>query len=83
MVVHIAGIRRALNVIIAMEQSGVNRGIFVNTTGVFSKFRSASEEYEIIESKMVERLRNNDIKFAIIRPSMIYGNEKDKEDCFE
>lgn len=76
-VVHIAGIRRALNVIRAMEELDVNRGIFVNTTGVFSKFRVASEEYRIIESEMIERLQNSQIKYAIIRPTMIYGNGKD------
>ncbi len=76
-VVHIAGIRRALNVIRAMEELDVNRGIFVNTTGVFSKFRVASEEYRIIESEMIERLQNSQIKYAIIRPTMIYGNGRD------
>ena len=76
-VINIAGIRKALNVIEAMERVGVKKGIFVNTTGIFSKFRMASEEYKFIEPKMIEKFRNNGVKFAIIRPTMIYGNGKD------
>jgi len=76
-VVHIAGIRRALSVIRTMEELEVNRGIFVNTTGVFSKFRVASEEYRIIESEMIEKFSRNEIKYTIIRPTMIYGNGRD------
>ncbi len=76
-VINIAGIRKALNVIEAMKIAGVKKGIFVNTTGVFSKFRMASEEYKIIEPKMLGELQNNGVKFAIIRPTMIYGNGKD------
>jgi len=77
MVIHIAGIKRALNVMVAMEKTGIKSGIFVNTTGVFSEFRVASEEYRIIESEMIERLQNSQIKYAIIRPTMIYGNGRD------
>ena len=76
-VINIAGIRKALNVIEAMKMAGVKKGIFVNTTGIFSKFRMASEEYKFIEPKMLEELQNNGVKFAIIRPTMIYGNGKD------
>jgi len=73
-VVNIAGIRGALSLINAMVKADVKKGIFVNTTGVFSKFKSASKEYKIIEAEMIERFSRNEIKYAIIRPTMIYGN---------
>ena len=77
LIVHIAGIKLALNILNAMKISGVKQGIFVNTTGVFSKFRLASEEYKVIESKMFQILFEERIKFVIVRPTMIYGNGKD------
>jgi len=60
-----------------MKRSGVSQGIFVNTTGIFSKFRSASEGYKAIESKMSQFFIQNRTKFVIVRPTMIYGNGKD------
>jgi len=77
-VVHIGGIRTALNVIRLMVKYSINKGIFVNTTGIYSKFRSASEEYQQIETNMLRIFQENKIQFVILRPTMIYGDGIDK-----
>jgi len=75
-VLHIAGIQKTLNVIEPAVQSSVKRAIVVHTTGIYSKFKSASEEYKTIELKMDEIIADNDsaIHITILRPTMIYGN---------
>ena len=77
-IVHIVNIRHTLKVLNAALANNVKRDICVHTTGIFSKFRIASEEYKIIESKIKELLSNNDISVTILRPTMIYGDMHDK-----
>lgn len=75
-VIHIAGIQKTLNVIEVAIKRGVKRGILVHTTGIYSKFKSASEEYENIEievNKMINQ-EGAEIKVTILRPTMIYGD---------
>jgi uncharacterized protein YbjT (DUF2867 family) len=51
-ILHIAGIQKSLNVLIAAVMNNVRHGIFVHTTGIYLKFKSASEEYIKIEYQM-------------------------------
>lgn len=71
--VHVAGIGTAENVIAACKRMGVRRVIFVNTTGLFSKYRRYAAEYRRIE----ERILASGLDYTIIRPTMIYGNARD------
>lgn len=73
-VIHLVNIRYSPQVIQACRVSGVNRVIFVNTTGIFSKFRECSQEYKCLENGIL----NSNLDYTIIRPTMIYGNERDK-----
>jgi len=78
-VLHIAGIQKTLNVIEAAVTNGVRRGILVHTTGIYSQFKSASEEYKHVEDEM-HRLINSDsanLNITILRPTMIYGDMSD------
>ena len=77
-IVHIVNIRHTLSVLNASIKNGVKRIICVHTTGIFSKFRIASEEYMIIENKIKEILAKNNIKMTILRPTMIYGDICDR-----
>jgi nucleoside-diphosphate-sugar epimerase len=77
-IVHIINIRHTLRVLNAAIKNGVKRIVSVHTTGIFSKFRNASEEYMIIEKEIKEILTKNDIKMTILRPTMIYGDVCDK-----
>ncbi len=77
-IVHIVNIRHTLKIINAAKKNKVPRAIFVHTTGIYSKFRIASEEYLIIEEKLKEIVNNSNIKITILRPTMIYGDICDR-----
>lgn len=77
-VFHIVNIRYSLNIIEAAIRNNVKRAILVHTTGIYSKFRIASEEYKIIENKLQEIIKNAEIKVTILRPTMIYGDLCDR-----
>ena len=55
------------------QRAGCRRAFCVTTTGVFSAFNSYSKMYRDIEARM----RESEIAVTILRPSMIYGNERD------
>jgi nucleoside-diphosphate-sugar epimerase len=57
----------------AALRAGVNRVFFVTTTGVFSKFNDLSAGYRDIE----EGIRNSGLNWTILRPTMIFGSERD------
>lgn len=77
-IVHIVNIRYTLKILNAAIENDVNRIISVHTTGIYSKFRIASEEYVTIEKEIKEILSKSDIKITILRPTMIYGDMCDK-----
>jgi nucleoside-diphosphate-sugar epimerase len=58
---------------VAINTRGIQRAFFVTTTGVFSTFHSYAALYREIESEM----RQSAFGVTILRPSMIYGNERD------
>ena len=73
-VVHIAGILFSKGIVEAGRKNNVQWFILVHTTGRFSKFRSASENYIQIEDKLIEEHSN----ITILRPTMIYGSSMDR-----
>jgi nucleoside-diphosphate-sugar epimerase len=77
-IVHIVNVRHTLKIINAAINNNVKRAICVHTTGIFSKFRIASEEYATIENKLKEILSKNEMKMTILRPTMIYGDTCDR-----
>jgi len=77
-VLHIAGIHSSLNVVKAAMENNVKWLILVHTTGVYSKYKSASSEYLSIEREIETLIKNKDVKLTILRPTMIYGSIHDK-----
>lgn len=77
-IVHIVNIRYTLPVIRAAIKHNVGRAICVHTTGVYSKFKAASEEYLAIETELSSLLESADINVTILRPTMIYGDMCDR-----
>ena len=53
---------------------GIKRALFVSTTGIYSRFRAVTTEYLQSEAAINE----SGIAFTIIRPSMIYGTDRDR-----
>lgn len=68
-----ANLRHARVMLPELANLGVTRAFCVTTTGVFSKHHSYSSVYQQIENEM----RDSPISVTILRPSMIYGNERD------
>lgn len=73
-VLHIVNIRYTLPLIKAAIKNEVPRVICVHTTGIYSKFRVASEEYLVIEKEIRRTLSEEQLKITILRPTMIFGD---------
>ena len=61
----------------AAVEDCVRRLILVHTTGIYSKYKAAGEEYRKTDSYVEEKCRENNIVLTILRPTMIYGNIHD------
>lgn len=72
--VEMANLRYARSFLPVLIKSGVRRAFCITTTAVFSKFHTYAASYNEIE----EFLSCSSVDVTILRPSMIYGNEKDK-----
>jgi uncharacterized protein YbjT (DUF2867 family) len=70
---HIAGIHLSLPLVKAAAEAGVRRMILVHTTGIYSKFKEAGEEYRQIDRQIEEICRLCGVILTILRPTMIYG----------
>lgn len=75
-ILHIAGIGWTPKVIDAAIRNNVDRAILVHTTGIYSKYKSASQMYKDIEDNVRAKIdmAPSDIKVSILRPTMIYGD---------
>lgn len=78
---HIAGIKKSINVVKAAIKNNVNWVILVHTTGIYSKYKSASKEYIEIEEEIKKVTLDKEIKITIIRPTMIFGSLDDNNMC--
>lgn len=77
-VFHIAGIHSSMKVVNAAIKNKVDWIILVHTTGIYSKYKSASEEYINIEKKIEQITKDSNISLTILRPTMIYGSINDR-----
>lgn len=72
-VVHIAGIHWSRQVATAAAGNFVRRMIMVHTTGIYSKYKEAGEEYRNIDDFVYMMCKSKNIILTILRPTMIYG----------
>lgn len=79
-VIHIYNIRHSPVVVRFAIENNVKRAILVHTTGIYSKFKVASEGYKNIEKKVAELTKtlHCPTKITILRPTMIYGDLCDR-----
>lgn len=76
-VLHIAGIWKTPLLLKAIESEGfVGHVVLVHTSGIYSKYRMASEEYREIEWDMQQYL-DRGMNVTIVRPTMIFGDLRD------
>ena len=72
--VHVAGLEYAPQVVSAMRRTGAGRLLIVSSTSAHSAFEHRSAP----RRKMEELVRGCDLEWTIVRPTMIYGSELDK-----
>ncbi|MEW4225657.1 NAD-dependent epimerase/dehydratase family protein [Rossellomorea marisflavi] len=77
-VFHIVNIRHTIPILKTAINHNVDRFISVHTTGIYSNFRKASEEYIQIENKIKVLTSTSKVKVTIIRPTMIFGDLHDR-----
>lgn len=78
-ILHIAGIRMSPAIVRAAVRHGVRWVVLVHTTGIYSKYKAAGEEYRRIETTIDESLRGaTGPAITILRPTMIYGSLADR-----
>lgn len=77
-VLHVAGIHFSRQVVDAAAYCKVRRLILVHTTGIYSKYKAAGEEYRQIDDHVYRKCKDNNILLTILRPTMIYGNIYDQ-----
>lgn len=74
---HIAGIHSSRIVVNGAVRAGIKYLITVHTTGIYSKYKSAGEEYRQTDAFVYEECKKHGITLTILRPTMIYGNLQD------
>ncbi|NHM30016.1 NAD-dependent epimerase/dehydratase family protein [Neobacillus terrae] len=75
-IIHISSILFSNNIIEAAIKNNVKWAILVHTTGRYSKYKSASEEYIKIEDGILKK--RDQIGITVLRPTMIYGSSGDR-----
>ncbi|MCR5687572.1 MAG: hypothetical protein K6G58_06085 [Lachnospiraceae bacterium] len=76
--VHIAGIHWSRQVVTAAAGNFIRRMIAVHTTGIYSKYKEAGEEYRNIDDYVYMMCKGKNIILSILRPTMIYGTLNDR-----
>ena len=71
---HVAGIEHSPAVVRAARRAGVGRIVVVGSTSAHSAYASRSGP----KLEMEEVVRSSGLSWTIVRPSMIYGSERDK-----
>lgn len=74
MVIHLVNIRSAPNILTIASEYNIKRVIIISTTGIYSRFNQYSAIYKELEVKIIK----SNLDYTIIRPTMIYGNHRDK-----
>ena len=77
-IVHIAGIHWSRQLATAAAANFVRRLIAVHTTGIYSRYKEAGEEYRNIDDFVYMMCRSKNIILTILRPTMIYGSLNDR-----
>ena len=75
---HVAGIHYSMSIVDAAISNHVRRIILVHTTGIYSKYKAAGEEYRRIDEYVEKQCKLNNVLLTILRPTMIYGNVYDE-----
>jgi uncharacterized protein YbjT (DUF2867 family) len=74
-ILHLSGMALFPALFEAIEASGIRRGVFISSAGVYTSLRSASAEAKRVGEA---RLGESRIDWTLLRPTMIYGTPADR-----
>ncbi len=69
------GFGHAANIINAAQSAAIQRAIFISTTAIFTSLNSTSKSTRM---EAEELIRSSGLNFTILRPTMIYGSQLDR-----
>jgi len=69
------GFGHAKAIVQAAVRKGLQRAIFISTTAIFTSLDAASKS---IRLEAEETIRNSNLAYTILRPTMIYGGPEDR-----
>ncbi len=69
------GFGHADSIISAAITAGVERAIFISTTAIFTQLNANSKKVRVAAELAIETSR---LKYTILRPTMIYGSDRDR-----
>ncbi|MDQ3006466.1 MAG: NAD-dependent epimerase/dehydratase family protein [Chloroflexota bacterium] len=69
------GFGHADSIISAAKTAGVQRAIFISTTAIFTQLNAPSKKVRVVAELAIE---TSGLKYTILRPTMIYGSDRDR-----
>jgi nucleoside-diphosphate-sugar epimerase len=69
------GFGHAENIVKSAQAAGIQRAIFISTTAIFTKLNSQSKLTRLAAEAAIQ---NSDLNYTILRPTMIYGSQRDR-----
>lgn len=69
------GFGHADSIITATKNAGIKRAIFISTTAIFTQLNAPSKKIRVAAELTIE---SSGLKYTILRPTMIYGSERDR-----
>jgi nucleoside-diphosphate-sugar epimerase len=72
------GFGHAQNIVNAAVEESVSRAVFFSTTSIFTTLDADSKKVRLDAE---ERIKNSDLAYTILRPTMIYGTPQDRNIC--
>ena len=69
------GFGHAESIVDAALNAGIERGIFISTTAIFTQLNARSKKLRIAAERTIE---NSRLSYTILRPTMIYGSPRDR-----
>ncbi len=72
------GFGHADSIIRAASGAGIQRAVFISTTAIFTQLNANSK---IVRVAAENAIQNSGLKYTILRPTMIYGSNRDRNIC--
>ncbi|MDO8753111.1 MAG: NAD(P)H-binding protein [Anaerolineales bacterium] len=72
------GFGHADSIISAAKNAGIKRAIFISTTAIFTKLNVGSKTVRLAAEAAIQ---NSGLEYTILRPTMVYGSDRDRNMC--